>query len=249
MIGSDGARKNLRWVGSFIVVLAVHALVIGGAMYWQRQPLQPVAAAQPQAVMVELAPLATAPEAAPSDVAPGPVQQETAAAQAVQKPQPQAEPLPAQPPMPPLPTAAAAVATPQEHALSQTTASAAVQASAPPQVDAARSSRYAAPQASAGSSSPAFADWQAQLLGHLERFKRYPRAAQRRRYEGVVQVHYRVDRLGNVLMAQLERSSGHAPLDEEALAAVQRASPLPPPPAEVTGDPVDVTTPVQFFMR
>lgn len=249
MSGRDGGRPYLRWSGSFALVVLAHAVLIGGAMYWQRDRPLPVVAAQPQAVMVELAPMATAPDAAASDVAPGPQQHETAATQVAQESKPQTEPLPVQPPTPPLPAAPVALAAPQEQTSQPSPASDAAQASAPPQVDAARSARYAARQASAGSSSSAFADWQAQLLGHLERFKRYPRAAQRRRYEGVVQVHYSVDRQGNVLAVQLDRGSGHAPLDGEAVAAVQRASPLPPPPADVLGDPVSVTTPVQFFMR
>lgn len=249
MIGREGGQAWLRWIGCFILVLMVHAVLIGGAMYWRRYLPSPVVAAQPQAVMIELAPVAMAPDVPPSDSAAGPRQQETMATPAAQMPRPQSEPTQAQRATPPLPAAPAALPMQQEQAAEQALASDAAPASAPPQVDASRSVRYAARQASAGSSNAAFADWQAQLLGHLERFKRYPRAAQRRRYQGVVQVGYTVDRQGNVLAVQLDRGSGHAPLDEEALAAVHRASPLPPPPADVPGDPVDVTTPVQFLMR
>lgn len=123
------------------------------------------------------------------------------------------------------------------------------QATAPPSVQAPRSDHYAARQSSSGATDPAQANWQAQVLAHLERFKRYPRAAQRRRSEGVSLVEYAVDRTGSVQWARLVRSSGNKALDGEAVAAVQRASPLPAPPDDVQGDPVNITTPVEFLFR
>jgi len=38
-----------------------------------------------------------------------------------------------------------------------------------------------------------------------------------------------------------------AALDQEALAALARAAPLPKPPVEVSGDVLDLVVPVDFF--
>lgn len=91
--------------------------------------------------------------------------------------------------------------------------------------------------------------WQGQVMGHLERHKRYPRSAQARRQEGVAQVRFVIDRQGNVLSARLDKSSGHEVLDEETVDMVRRASPLPAPPPEVAQDRIELAVPVQFFVR
>ena len=105
----------------------------------------------------------------------------------------------------------------------------------------------AAPQNSrgaAGTMSPA--TWKSRLMARLERAKRYPSGARRRGEEGVAYVSFAIDARGQVLSAQLARSSGHSELDEEVLALVRRASPLPPPPPGVPGT---ITAPVRFNIR
>jgi protein TonB len=89
--------------------------------------------------------------------------------------------------------------------------------------------------------------WQAQLLAHLERRKRYPREARARGEAGVVDVTFSIDRAGNVTSAGVARSSGVPALDRGALDMLRRASPVPAPPAEVTR--LTFTLPVQFEMR
>jgi protein TonB len=91
--------------------------------------------------------------------------------------------------------------------------------------------------------------WQGLVLGRLERFKRYPSEARFRRQEGVATVRFTMDRRGRVVSAKLEKSSGFGSLDEEAVALVHRAEPLPAPPPEVQGDPIELVVPVQFFSR
>lgn len=90
--------------------------------------------------------------------------------------------------------------------------------------------------------------WQGSLLARLERAKRYPFLARSRRQQGVVLLHFTMDRNGTVLTAEIKKSSGYDLLDQEALAMIGRAQPLPPPPAEVAGDPVDLVVPVEFFL-
>ncbi|PWC58048.1 energy transducer TonB [Azospirillum sp. TSH7] len=108
-----------------------------------------------------------------------------------------------------------------------------------------------APAAPAPSAAPSRAvpSWQGRLLSHLERHKRYPRAAQARRQEGVAQVRFTIDRDGNVLSVRLDRSSGVPSLDEETVEMVRRASPLPAPPEEMAKDRIELVVPVQFFIR
>lgn len=239
-------RQAVRWLASMGVVLLVHVLVAAAILWWHVPRVQEPLPQQAVAVMVELAPLTRAPSTPPTELPPGPPRQE----QEQRKRQPSVATVQPSPAVPRqvLQDADAALARQVSEPQQQDSASS-TEASAPPSVPAPDSNRHAASQALAGTVSQALANWQVQVLGHLEQFKRFPRAAQRRRYEGVVQVLYAVDRRGNVLSVSLARSSGHEPLDTEALAAVRRASPLPPPPADVPGDPVDVTTPVEFFLR
>jgi protein TonB len=87
------------------------------------------------------------------------------------------------------------------------------------------------------------------LLRHLERHKRYPAEAQRRRQEGVVHVRFTLARDGHVLAARIERPTGVACLDQEGLDLLQRAQPLPPFPADQPGESLELAVPVQFFLK
>ncbi|HEY5348231.1 MAG TPA: TonB family protein [Candidatus Lustribacter sp.] len=87
------------------------------------------------------------------------------------------------------------------------------------------------------------------LLARLQRFKRYPSFAQFRRQEGVVYLRFTMDRHGKVVSASIDKSSGFDALDQETLALIHRAEPLPPPPPEVPGDPIQLVVPIQFFLK
>ncbi|HEX2885933.1 energy transducer TonB, partial [Vineibacter terrae] len=91
--------------------------------------------------------------------------------------------------------------------------------------------------------------WQATLVAHLQRHKRYPGAARRDGEEGVAYLRFTMDRNGMVLGKRLDRGSGHASLDQETLALVERAQPLPQPPADMQGDRFEFVVPVQFQLR
>ncbi|MBK3775488.1 TonB family protein, partial [Azospirillum brasilense] len=97
--------------------------------------------------------------------------------------------------------------------------------------------------------SNALPTWHGAVLGHLERYKRYPRIAQMRRQQGVPQVHITLDRQGRVLAVRLHKGSGFEALDEETIALVERASPLPAPPPDVAQDRMELVVPVQYFLR
>lgn len=91
-------------------------------------------------------------------------------------------------------------------------------------------------------------NWAGVVLGRLEQFKRYPALARARHDEGVCYVRFTIDRAGHVLASSLDRSSGHPALDDEAVALVRRADPLPEPPDEITGETITLTVPVEFFL-
>ncbi|WP_427791673.1 energy transducer TonB [Brevundimonas diminuta] len=104
-----------------------------------------------------------------------------------------------------------------------------------------------APAAAQASSAPR--EWRARLLAHLDQNKRYPAIAERQRQEGVVHIRFTMDRAGRVLSSSITRGSGRPMLDREALAMLQRAQPLPLPPADEPGEVIEIATHVDFFTR
>lgn len=240
----NSGRDVSRWGGSLAMVLTLHAGAVAGMLTWQTDA--PPSAPPPAAIMVELAPLPTAPQSSPADK-PAEKRQEI-----IEKPQPKRpDPLPK---APVVKKAEVAVNKPKEKPpekpaekeLPQTEV-----AAAPPSVAAPRSEAAAAPAEGASLSQPSNAvpTWQGMLVAHLERHKRYPRGPQLRRQQGVAHVAFTIDRQGNVVAHRLHKSSGYDALDEEALALLQRAQPLPPPPPELSGESLDLIVPVQFFLK
>jgi protein TonB len=92
--------------------------------------------------------------------------------------------------------------------------------------------------------------WVGAISALLERNKRYPAAAHARREQGVAQVSFILDPRGRLVESHIERSSGAADLDQEALALVHRAQPFPPRPANgVQDDQVHLTVPIRFSLK
>ncbi|MBD1227233.1 energy transducer TonB family protein [Xenorhabdus griffiniae] len=107
--------------------------------------------------------------------------------------------------------------------------------------------------ASYESNSDAIADakavWQAEVAGHLNRYKKYPEDAQRRRRTGRPMVKFTVNPLGVVINSELTRRSGTNSLDREARMVLERAQPLPKPPEVVlTNGSVTVELPIDFYL-
>lgn len=98
-------------------------------------------------------------------------------------------------------------------------------------------------------SSAAMADFQSALLRHLNRHKRYPAGARAKREQGVVYVRFTMDRRGNLMAAAVERTSRFALLNEESVALLTRAQPLPLPPRGIGGDEIELIVPVEFSLR
>lgn len=87
------------------------------------------------------------------------------------------------------------------------------------------------------------------LMRTLERHRRYPDEARWRRTQGVALLRFRMRRDGTVVGYRIERSAGDPALDQAVQTMIQEASPLPAPPADVVGDPVELTVPVRFSLR
>ncbi|SDY81581.1 protein TonB [Lysobacter sp. yr284] len=243
------ARERDPWLGGVAVTAVVHAALLAALLHL-RTPAPALPPTPPAAaVVLELSLLPKAPPVPALDLPPGPAQPERAASRA-RPPREVARdrPLP-QPPQALGETASApqpaASSAPAEQPAAQDQAAAS--ASAPPTVAAVPAPRYAAAQDAAGAGRQVPRHWQQLLLGHLERFKRYPRQARRLHQQGVAQLRMSVAGDGRVRAARIEASSGYPGLDEEALAVAQRAGPVPAPPAEL-GDPVEVVVPVDFYI-
>lgn len=93
------------------------------------------------------------------------------------------------------------------------------------------------------------AGYLAALQAWLERHKEYPARARSRRQEGTVLLFFAMDREGRVHETHIQRGSGHSLLDQEALALIRRAEPLPPPPPEFGDEEIRLVVPMQFFLR
>ncbi|MCW7548585.1 energy transducer TonB [Photorhabdus sp. APURE] len=93
------------------------------------------------------------------------------------------------------------------------------------------------------------AQWQAEVAGHLNRYKRYPEDAQRRNRTGRPTVRFTVDRQGYVTNSDVVRRSGTHSLDREAKRILARAQPLPAPPDTVlNGNEITIELPIDFSL-
>jgi periplasmic protein TonB len=88
------------------------------------------------------------------------------------------------------------------------------------------------------------ATWERALSARLERFKRYPPQAAGAR--GVASVVFQIDRRGHVLRSRIVQSSGSSALDEDALAMLKRADPLPAPPDAFPDTQLSFTIPIRY---
>ncbi|WP_184715920.1 energy transducer TonB [Caulobacter sp.] len=100
-------------------------------------------------------------------------------------------------------------------------------------------------QAHAGSSN----SYAARVRAWLESNKTYPKAARMRKQQGVVRVAFVIDRDGHVLDCRLVTPTGHALLDQEAMAMVRRSDPFPTPPHTVRGERIAMDAPVEFALN
>ncbi|MDP3899352.1 MAG: TonB family protein [Mesorhizobium sp.] len=100
--------------------------------------------------------------------------------------------------------------------------------------------------AASGASAGAQAQYSRKIVGHVQRFKRYPQEAARNGTRGAVKVSITIDRAGRLSGARVAAGSGHAVLDKEAIATARRASPYPRPPEGLGGKALSISFTLRF---
>jgi protein TonB len=254
-----------RWSLCAATVLAAHFGLLASYMF--APPAEPLGAPLAPAVIVDMAPMPAAPTSQ-ADLAPGP---EMVEAQAPSDPPPPVDPepldplpkleapaevtLPLQEPKPkpkPKPEPdeqkpAEEIKKPDPIKLERTPP--APQTTAAPRSEARAAPAPRAPSPGSAESRAAMASWRDQVVARLQQSKRYPSGAEARREQGVVTLSFTVNRHGQVTARSIARSSGHSSLDQEVLALVQRAQPLPPFPPAMTQASIRLTVPIRFSLR
>jgi protein TonB len=262
LLPDPGLNDDIRqWVLSAAIVLAAHGGIL--ATYFLIPDDVTQGAPQAPAIIIDMAPEPVAP-ASQLDLAPGP---EMVEAQPTHTEPPPPEPevleplprvdapaevtLPIQEPKPkPIeekPPEKPELAKPEAPKIE-------MQAPAPQTTAAPRSDRQDAPTPRAPSvgsieQRAALMSWRDMVVARLQQSKRYPAAAEAKREQGTTTLSFSVDRNGKVLSSSIARSSGHPALDQEVLALVQRAQPLPAFPAAMTQSTIQLTVPIRFSLR
>jgi protein TonB len=242
-----------RWSLCAAVVIAAHGLVaLAVTGRWNEDD----ADAGVPVVTVELAPLAVAPPATPRDLAPGPLVESESQEQVAEEAPPQERKQVKQEKeieTPPAPNPEVAMATPEpmgEEGPIDDRPAPVVAPAAPvptaPQVVPTPGPRVAALAVGhvPRPTSAAVATWQRLLVAQLERHKRYPPHAQGK--VGEARLAFSIDRGGHVVASRIVHSSGSDALDDEALALIKRAAPLPPPPAGISDDQLSFVVPIRY---
>lgn len=245
------------WLLGGVGALVLHSALVTGMLSWPDAPEPPIGM-PPPAILMDL----TAPNAAPAS-SPAPPQP---APEPEPEPEQRVEPEPVTPPEPVVepPPRPPEVALPKPEPRQKPKAKPPEPVSEPVEQmqETAPESHQSAPSAKAETSSreqegadtpvvdrSVVVSFQQRLLAHLERHKRYPRIARRLRQEGTAYLRFTMDRDGRVMDYRLERSSGHEALDDEVRELIQRAQPLPRPPAEMGNSTLEMIVPVQFTIR
>jgi protein TonB len=239
-------RKDLlRWGLCFVAILSLHGAV---AAHMLMQPVEGDTYDEVTAIEVDFSTQAYK-DAPHRDVAPGEEQMQTDAAP---PPMEKAEAQPEEPaPQPPLPSVAEpdvaieTAKTPEKKEEEKKDEQEKTPNAAPPVIAA---STTTAPT-SAAVRTARVVSWKRRLARHLQRNKRYPREAQIKRERGSAKVHFVLSRDGRIISSSIVKSSGYPALDHEALALLQRAQPLPSPPAELAGTQFAFSVPVVFELK
>jgi protein TonB len=138
---------------------------------------------------------------------------------------------------------------PQIETVAQST-SAPQEAKAPPPVEAPPAEKAVGPKQGVSSKpSEAMITWEKAVALHLNKHKRYPGEARDKKEEGVAVVWFSLDRSGKVIEGRLQRSCGSTQLDKEAIDVLNRASPFPRPPSDLTALSFNFSLPIRFQIK
>lgn len=229
----DDPRARRRWIIAAVIVFCAYcAAAAAGYLLWRPQP--DWIGDESSVISLELAPIDSVADAKQTDVAPAPeemVEQKATPVQPVQQPE---QPKVEEPP-PPEPTPSA-IALPQEKKPPVPT-----EEQRPPAPVTAAPVKGGAPRVEPS--------WETRLFRKLQQAKRYPSAARSRGEQGVVLLAFSIDRDGHVTSRHIAKGSGYAALDDEAMAMVERAQPMPAFPPSMSQAAISLTVPIRFSLR
>ena len=270
---TSDANGALRWGTSATLIVAAHAALIALGMAWYTQ--RPPPGVTIPTILVDMAPATASPQPTPMDIAPGPEMQAADASPPVEQAKPETVPeqLEATPPQltpevvappeqkpeptPPKPEPAKIVPEPAKP-VQETPQPVRKEAKKPPEAPPAprtaappRAERQApaASAISAGASAAAVASYNQLVAAHLQRFKQHPASATAAGQQGTARVSFTLGRGGQLLSSRLAGSSGHAVLDAEALAMLNRAQPFPAFPPDIKDASLRFNVPRTFSLR
>jgi protein TonB len=229
--GDETPGDLARWVFAGVLVAAVHVTLLGTYLFW-RAPDEVIGDTR-DSISIELDPIDSTADAK-LDLAPAPEEmiEQKATPPAPEKP---VEPQKVTPPPPDPDLTTTDVAPPETKPPEK------VEEQKPPAPMTAAPAKGGAPHIERS--------WETLLMRKLQQFKRYPSGAQARGEQGVALLAFSVDREGKVLDRKIVRSSGHADLDNEVLAMIERAQPLPGFPASMREPQLSLTVPIRFALR
>ena len=92
-------------------------------------------------------------------------------------------------------------------------------------------------------------EWQKDIVVRISKAKRYPNLARKKKIEGEVLVRFTIDRYGNVLNREVEKSSGWPVLDNAALKVFDDLEKLPTPPNHLAGDDFTLMVPLRYSFK
>jgi len=91
-------------------------------------------------------------------------------------------------------------------------------------------------------------DFSRQLAMHIAKYKKFPRIAQRRGWQGEVILQVKLTGQGQLIAKRIRQSSGFRVLDEEGLNMIDRAIPFPAPPSILSGRTFTILVPIKFTL-
>ncbi|HEY7231915.1 MAG TPA: energy transducer TonB [Pseudolabrys sp.] len=230
--GDETPRDFARWALAAALVAMVHAALLGGYLFW-RAPDDVIGDIDDN-ISIELDPIDSTADAK-LNLAPAPEEmiEQKATPVAPEKPP---EPQKVTPPPPPDPDLTTTDVPPPE-------------VKPPEKVEEPKAPAPVTAAPTRGGAPHVERSWETLLMRKLQQLKRYPSGAQARGEQGVAMLAFSVDRDGRVLDRKIVRSSGHPDLDNEALAMIERAEPLPAFPRSMTQAQQSLTVPIRFSLR
>lgn len=93
------------------------------------------------------------------------------------------------------------------------------------------------------------ASWQRSIVKVVAQKQVYPRSALRREIEGNARVQITIARDGTIANFEILENTGHDVLDREVPKLMERISPLPAPPNELSDDQLTFILPLAWALR